>query len=264
MGNNMKSLLLIIIFFLTPIILTAGAKAPEMITDRPDQTESSSVIPRYFLQIETGFVAETDEFDSQKRTSLAYNTTLLRYGLLENFELRLGLEYLGEEIENDHDDSKSSIDGISPLHIGFKVKIADEKGWAPEIALLGGLDLPFPAQDELKPDYSAAFLRFAFSRALSDNISLGCNLGAQYDGNSAAPEYFYSAALGIGIFENLGAFIESYGLLRDSGDASHMADAGFTYLIAPNFQLDVSAGVGVNENAPDSFFGFGLSWRVPE
>lgn len=83
------------------IIISGYVKAqvivPDLITDRPDQTESSAIVPLKSLQIETGFVMEKDETDLIKQKSFAYNTTLLRFGLLENLELRLGLEYLGEK-----------------------------------------------------------------------------------------------------------------------------------------------------------------------
>jgi hypothetical protein len=60
-----------------------------LVTDRPDQTESSSVVPVHFLQIETGFIMKNDKMDSLIRKSFTYNTVLLHYGILENMELRL-------------------------------------------------------------------------------------------------------------------------------------------------------------------------------
>ena len=58
-------------------------------------------------------------------------------------------------------------------------------------------------------------------------------------------------------------FIESYGLIPNWDEAVHLADAGVTYLILPNLQLDFSAGLGLNESAIDHFIGFGLSYRIP-
>ena len=87
-----KIRLLLIALTLAPIIL-AQTSPPDLVTDRPDQTESSITVPFKSLQIETGFIKEKQG----ENTNLAYNTTLLRYGLLENLELRLGLEYLGEK-----------------------------------------------------------------------------------------------------------------------------------------------------------------------
>jgi hypothetical protein len=46
----------ILILTITTIYAKAQNEAPELITDRPDQTESSTVVPHKSLQIETGFV----------------------------------------------------------------------------------------------------------------------------------------------------------------------------------------------------------------
>jgi len=130
-----------LILTITTIYAKAQNEAPELITDRPDQTESSTVVPHKSLQIEAGFVMENNETNFFKQKSFAYNITLLRYGLLENFELRLGLDYLGEQIEIKNTDSTNTISGIGPVYAGFKVQITEEDGWKPEIDFLGGIGI---------------------------------------------------------------------------------------------------------------------------
>ncbi len=68
-------------------------KVPDLITDRPDQTESSCSVRKNALQIETGFVYENFKRDDVKFDNWGIATTLLRYGVLDNFELRLGSYY---------------------------------------------------------------------------------------------------------------------------------------------------------------------------
>jgi hypothetical protein len=207
---------------------------------------------------------EKDETVLTHQTAYAYNTTLLRYGLLNNFELRLGLEYLGEKTELKNTNLASTLSGLSPLYAGFKVKIADEESWKPDVAFLGGLNLPFTANEDFKPNHTAANIRFAFAHTITERFSLGYNLGVEYDGETAIPGYFYSVALGIGLTDALGLFIESYGLIPESGNAGHLFDAGFTYLIAPNFQLDLSGGLGLNDQPIDQFLSLGFSYRIPK
>ena len=254
---------LLLALIMISVLLKAQDKSATLITDRPDQTESSAVVPYKSLQIETGFILENDKTGFHEQKSFAYNTTLLRYGLLENFELRLGLEYLGEEIEEEGTSSSFTSSGLSPLYAGFKVSVAAEDGCWPEVAFLGGLVIPFTASDYFKPSYAAANVRFAFSHTLSERFSLGYNLGAEWDGESAEPGYFYSVALGIGLTDKLGMFVESYGLLAEESESEHLLDAGFTYLIQPNFQFDLSGGLGLNDNAADNFVSLGLTYRLP-
>ena len=259
----MKPQITLLFILLSLGLLAQEETSADLITDRPDQTESSSVVPLRSLQVETGFMLENKETNTFKKQSFAYNTTLLRYGLLENFELRVGLEYLGEELLLKNTNFNSSHSGLSPIYTGFKVKITEEDAWKPEVAFLGGLVLPFPADKSFKPLYTAANLRFAVSHTLSDRISLGYNLGAEWDGQTALPRYFYSVALGVGVTDKLGAFVESYGLIAENGNAEHLVDAGFTFLILPNFQFDVSGGIGLNDDAIDNFVSVGLTYRLP-
>lgn len=254
---------ILLFYFLFLSVFAAAQTTPDLITDRPDQTESSSVVPHKSLQIETGFLLENKSNEFLKHESYAFNSTLLRYGLLQNFELRLGLEYLGDRFEMKNQDTTSKISGFSPLYTGFKVNIAKEDGWKPEIAILGGLTLPFTAKKDYKPTHVSADMRLSFSHTLSERFSLGYNLGAEWDGESAGPLYFYSLALGIGLTNNLSMFAESYGLLNPDGEPENMVDAGFTYLVLLNLQFDLSGGIGLNENAIDNFISVGLTLRIP-
>lgn len=258
----MKQIVLLI-FLLSTFILKAQEVTPELVTDRPDQTESSSVVPLNSLQIETGFLVEKDETNLASLKSRTWNSTLLRYGFLPKLELRLGLELLQQEVTVKNPPDNLTYKGFGPLYTGFKVKLADEQGWRPETAFLGGLILPFTANDDFKPAYTAADMRLAFSHSLSPLFSLGYNLGVEWDGESAIPGYFYSLALGIGITGKLSAFAESYGLIPEAGSSEHLLDAGITYLLQPNLQLDFSAGFGLNGAATDHFVSLGLSYRLP-
>lgn len=246
------------------INLQAQDTKPVLITDRPDQTESSATVPFRSFQIETGFVMENKDNGDYSFKTFAYNTTLLRYGLLENMELRLGFEYLGDQIKDKLTDNQETYSGFSPLYAGFKIKVAEEKGLIPEIAFLGAMILPFTASVAYKPSYPAPNMRFAFSHTITNRVSIGYNLGAEWDGDSAVPAYFYSIAMGVGITDNLGAFIESYGLLPEENGEEHLLDMGFTYLIAPNVQLDLSGGIGLNQETIDNFISAGITIRLPD
>ena len=64
----------------------ASAQAPELVTDRPDRTESATVVPRGLLQVETGYLFARDGgVDGH-----AAPGTLLRIGFGGRTEIRLG------------------------------------------------------------------------------------------------------------------------------------------------------------------------------
>lgn len=257
-----KYLLLICLFVLSFFAL-AQSDYSEMVTDRPDQTESAQVVPMKSLQIETGFVRERYKIGEASYVDYAFNSTLLRYGLLKKLELRLGLEYLGSRIEDIQSNESDLKNGLGALLTGIKYKILEEDGLKPGLALLGNLAFPFTSKEEFKSDHTAAGLRLALSQSLSDRFALGYNLGGEWDGDSDVTAWFYSISLGIGLSDKLGMFIESYGLIPNRDEAVHLVNAGFTYAILPNLQADISAGLGLNDTAIDNFIGFGLSYRIP-
>ena len=45
------------------------AQAPDLVTDRPDQTESSAVVPLGFAQIETGYLYTRDSGSSSREVT---------------------------------------------------------------------------------------------------------------------------------------------------------------------------------------------------
>jgi len=248
---------------LVSFTVNSQEKRPDLITDRPDQTESAVVVPVRSLQIETGFLLQKNETDLTVERLVTCNTTLLRYGLLERLELRIGLDLLSERLEIKHTGIREHITGTGPLLLQFKYRIVEERGWIPDIAFIGGAALPYTAKEFFRTPGVAPAFRFALSHTLSDRLALGSNLGAEWDGESRTPGFWYSFALGITATEKLGLFTEFYGFMREPGKRMHLFDAGFTYLVLHNLQLDLSGGVGLNKIAFDSFISFGFSWRLP-
>lgn len=258
-----------IIIFIAILVLSLNAYAqnppPELVTDRPDQTESAAVVPSKSVQIETGFVLENDRTNTMDLTSYTLNTTLVRIGILQTLELRLGLEYMRQIEKNLVNDVTSVDQGFSPLSAGFKIKISEEEGWMPAMAFLAGITLPATGDKHYRPTYSVPSMRLAFAHTLTERLSLGYNLGAEWNSDEPIPSWFYSAALGFALLPKVGVYVESYGFIPEEGNISeHLVDAGITYLVTPNFQLDVSAGAGINPGAYDSFVSAGFSLRLPD
>ncbi len=238
-------------------------ETPDIITDRPDQSESTAIVPLNMLQIETGFVYEHDKTDLAEFNNTTFNTTLFRYGLFKSTELRIGMEYL-ESIRKELSGGEYSAKGFGALHTGVKVKITQEKGLIPEMAILGSLDWPATANKNLKPSYVAPSLRLAFDHTLTEYIGLAYNLAAEWDGETPVASYFYSVSLGIDVTRQFGAFIEAFGSLYEDYKPENKIDGGFTYMVDKNFLIDLYGGLGLSEASPDYFIGFGLSYRIPE
>lgn len=235
---------------------------PEIVTDRPDQTEAAELVPQGALQVETGFVYEKDHDHNIISTNYTYNTTLIKYGVNEHFELRFITEYLGER-QRIGGEINSKIEGLSPLALGVKIKLADEKGFWPQAAMIGHISLRSGSK-EFTPDYTVADFRFTLAHTISEKISFSYNVGAEWSGANENPEaiFLYTAALGYALSPKIGAFVESYSFFPERSKADHRFDGGITYKFTPVIQWDASAGVGLSKNAPDFFVSTGLSFRV--
>ncbi|WP_435578157.1 transporter [Gilvibacter sp.] len=232
-----------------------------LITDRPDATESPNTVPVGFVQFETGAFFTREENSGFTTESTTFNTMLVRYGILDNMELRLGWNFTETRFSLNDMELDDVLSGLDPLLLGAKVAIAQENGLLPDIGLIGHVFLPFTAGRDYKPEYTGVDFRFSFGHTLSDRSSLSYNLGAQWGGDSPEAEYVYTIAYGYAITDAFGAYVELYGELPEDSGPNHLWDAGFTYLVNDDLQLDATIGSGIRSDQ-ELLISAGLSYRL--
>lgn len=234
----------------------ASAQAPELVTDRPDQTESATVVPRGLVQVETGFLAARDDgvgaFDVPG--------TLARIGLGARTELRVGHAGVTGSMQRY---------GAGDSAIGAKVNLIEASGgWTPELAIIGGLSLPTGHDGFTSGGVDPSFIA-AFAHELSPRLSLGYNVGAAWESSPVETDreasLLYSLALGMGVTERLGVFLEVFGDRRMHADTATgvSIDGGLTFLLTGTVQYDLYVGRGIHGPTADTFVGTGLSFRLP-
>lgn len=236
-------------------------KTEALITDRPDATEASSTVGKGVLQFETGGLYESFEDKNIKSENYTYNTTLVRYGILDNVELRLGWDFVEGTTKVNNKKVNNVTSGLSPLLLGLKIDIAKEDGAMPEIALIGHVFPVFSAAKDYRPEYTGVDFRLAMSHTLSEKSSLGYNIGAQWGNDTAEAAAIYTIAYGYSISDKLGAYAELYGDLPEDSTANHYWDAGLTYLVSNDLQLDAYFGTSITEGQ-DLLLALGLSYRI--
>lgn len=237
------------LLFLFPLTLQAQESIQ---TDRPDQTESPALTPKNFLQIETGLLYEKTAGSSE---AYSHPTILWKYGINDNFELRMLTEFNTEKSEDE------SFSGHAPLTLGFKAKLTEEKKFLPKISFIGNLTLNKTGAKPFQTPYSAPAFRFLFQHTLSENWSMGYNLGAEWNGESPDATAIYTFSTAYSLTDKLGGFAEIYGYLNQFESADHRFDAGFNYLITDNLQIDASSGIGLSKISPEYFLSCGISYR---
>ncbi len=264
-------LLYSVVFTLVPCLAQENVSPkPELVTDRPDQTESSVVVPPGYVQVETGWSLSRNQKGGIRTNTHTFPGTLFRIGALDRMELRLGYGgVLWEQTQAAGQSTDTS--GSGDMGIGAKIYFWEEQGWIPETALLAGVSLPV-GKEQFSSGRADPTFRFSLSHTLSDRLSFGYNLGATWESTldesndrDTLSLFNYTAVLGIGLTERAGLFVEAFGDIpfNAQGGPRNSLDGGFTYLIRDNLQIDGFAGVGLSDSADDWFVGLGFTARLP-
>ena len=254
------------IFFLISIRLQAQ-EVRELATDRPGLGSDAPVtVPKGFLQLEAGFQLDRDRFSvgtiEVEENVWAYPTTLLRYGILNHWELRVSFDALSIESSRTNSSLTQTAQGISPISIGSKVMLTEEEGWIPTMALQFGLSLGNSGSEPFQSEFTQPTITWLMTKSITEKLGATVNLGAEWGDTSPAADYSYALSLDMSLQDKLGAFLEFYGNWPERSSGAHAVNYGLTYLIFNDLQFDISSGVGLNAEAVDYFIGIGLSGRI--
>ena len=234
----------------------------DLVSDRPDATESALAVPAGTWQLEAGVSWE----ESGDGETLQVPASLLRGGLTERLELRLGWDgWLRHEAEGGE-----TLEGAGDAELGLKLELLAEGRGRPALALLAATSLPV-GEGGLTSHRADPSLLLALARDFGDRVGLGVNAGVAWQTEedalgdrhtSAAGRY--SVAAGFALGDRLGAFVEVFGEQPiDAGDGQASVDGGFTWLVRPLLQIDLAGGVGIHGPAPDRFLTAGIVVRWP-
>lgn len=276
-GRRLPGRVLLVLGVAVPFGATAAAaqEPGPLVTDRPDQTESTAIVPPGFVQLELGWTMSEASDDASEIRTHTLPEALARIGVVRGLELRIGLP-AWSSVETEGTEADPRADGFGDASLGLKWSLAEGRGPVPAVALLAGATLP-TGEEGLGSDRVDPSILVALSSDLGHRLSIGWNLGwARTTEELPGPEgdalvrdtqsdLVYSAAAGIALTDRLGLFLEGFGFVgvEEARPSRHSLDGGFTFLVTDNLQLDVRAGLGLDEHAEDAFLGTGLSLRLP-
>ncbi len=228
--------------------------AQELVTDRPDFTESAESVPRGRFQLEGGATHE----EGEEGETWSFGEALLRVGLSERLELRLEP---GSWVESEGENGTAS--GLEDAALGLKLEGPHRPGSSTQVALILATSLP-TGEEELGSDDPHPEAVLAASWDLTPRLGLGANLGGgeEEDEGRELLAGRASLALGIDLGGGWGAFVEGFGLYPEGGGSEHFFDAGLTRLVGEDLQVDVRAGHEVGDGGEGAWFaGAGLARR---
>ncbi|HXV74821.1 MAG TPA: transporter, partial [Candidatus Polarisedimenticolaceae bacterium] len=196
----------------------AASEVPPLVTDRPDVTESSETVRRGSVQVEAGYGFARFDGETERLDVTAFPSTLVRVGLDPRIELRLEWDGLISE-SREAGGQRTEETGSGNMALGVKIKLREEQGALPQLAMLVDAVLPTGSQT-FRADRIDPAIRLAGSNRLTGRLGLSYNVGVGALTVEEAPADLdtevlgrYSVALGIGLSERWGAFVEAFGFL---------------------------------------------------
>ena len=228
----------------------ASAQSPNLVTDRPDQTESATVVPRGLMQVETGYLFARDGGVDGYEVPGTLSGSVSAPG--QNSAL------VTRAWSAEKDVTARVIASLAPRLISSSARTA------------GGPSSQFWAACRSRPvttrSRAEASIRCSSLRSPT-NSRQGCRSATTSGRRGSRPPIsrnrdafiLYSLALGVGLTDRLGTFLELFGdrQTTDTAATSVSVDGGFTLLLTDIVQLDVYVGSGLRGRADDVFAGTG-------
>ena len=264
MNKTRWALAVVLAAFFLPARAAAQGDVSDLVTDRPDFTESSAVVGRGMLQVEMGSTFESEGASDARTRTFTAPLGLVRLGIARSLELRLS--GAGDIISSYGQGLGSvSVSGGSDLEIGMKWVFLDheDKGFA--MAVIPMLSLPVGSVAMSSSTYDPT-VKLTWAKTLSRGFDLSGNFNVSRptDVDGRYTEQAYSASLAHALSTNWGGYWEVYGFVplgREDGQA-WTANTGVTRSIGSSAQVDVEVGRGVTAAAPDWFVGVGVGIRT--
>jgi hypothetical protein len=246
----------------------------EIETDRDSFTPATTIAGRGRLILETAY-----SFVDNRRLkdSHSFPEAILRYGLTDRLELRLGWNaeiggggnpVTGSDAGGSEGDvaRAGGVEREYRIAYGVKVRVTDQDRWLPRSAAIlqgftptGGSPGTSTAT-RLVATYAVGWVfsnRWQFDAAF--RYGFASEEGDHF--NHWAP----SAVLRVPLGEKWATHVEYFGVSttgREWNTTQHYISPGVRYLVTPDLELGVRVGWGLNDQSAQFFANGGVGWRL--
>jgi hypothetical protein len=227
----------------------------EIVTDRPDVTESRIVVPVGTLQLENSLTWTQDHGS----VNLDGSESLLRLGIWNRTEFRLVVpNYLGTI------DGRLRPSGLTDVALGMKEQLGPLPG-SIDLSVIVAVSIPTGTRSVTSQGFDP-FIKFPWSRDLKSGWSVGGMQSLFYETDdrrrnlTSEPTFYVERE----ITKRSDAFTEYAGDYPHFGGARQIIHFGTAYRVTPHQQVDFHFGFGLSHAAPNHFFAVGYSFRIDE
>lgn len=239
----------------------------ELSTDRPDKTESPYTVDAGHVQIELDFANYTRDRDGGGDDDPLVETAglvpfNLKLGLTNSTDLQLLIEpYVRRRI-----DDRETESGFGDVTVRLKHNLWGNDGGRTALALMPFATLP-TGSERIGGGTAAFGLIVPLAVGVSDRIGIGfmtqIDLVEDAGEDDFEVRFINSATIAFDLTERLGVYAELFAE-RGTDRRARWAvtgDAGLTYALSDNVQLDGGVNVGLTDAADDLNLFIGLSRR---
>lgn len=231
------------------------AVAPDnaLTPDRPGFTNGSDVVPRGRVQVEGGITRTTYTVGSGLGHVTDAPAILVRTGLSDKTEIRITLPdyfWLSGDSQN----------GFGDGAIGVRYKFYQSKDGNTKFAFTPSLSVPLKTAVTISGHVDPVFvLSGQTTSGARWGISSNVVLSYPTQNGSRLANYTATSQVTYALSGPLAVFGDIYDNAVSGSLPTPIADAGFTYKITPNAQLDIETGRGLGGIAPAQFYGAGIA-----
>lgn len=236
----------------------------EIETDRDSFTPAVTTVARYRTILESAYT-----FTDFRRGGEAHSfpELLVRYGLTDRWELRLGWNY---EIAGIPvlDGEGGSLPGEGEKEFGNRVtygskcRLTEAEGWMPgsAIILAGATPTGGPETDT---HFIATYV-FGWELANRWKLDASFRYGTGSEEEDRFNEWAPSVVLKVPVGEKINTHVEYFSIFSTGKEEvirAHYFSPGVHYLLSENFEIGVRVAWGLNEQATNFFANAGIGWR---
>ncbi len=235
----------------------------ELSTDRPDLTESPYTVDAGHWQLEMDLLHWTHDSDAGAHVDAVNVAPLnLKLGLTNITDVQVVFDSWSQE--HIHGQQRFTRQGWGDLTLRLKQNLWGNDGGTTALAVMPFVTLPLHAS-ELGRDDAEAGIILPFGINLPHDLSLGLMTEWDWindDTGGHRHAWFNSITLGFPITKHVGGYLEwATTVCSDNDPWQATVDAGLTFGISDNLQLDLGCNLGVTRSAPDVQPFIGMSYR---
>lgn len=245
----------------------AAAQDREYCPDRPGLDTPACTIAPGRISVETSLADWTrDDQPGSREDTILFGDTLVRVGVSDTIEARIGFTSFGHDRMRDST-GVESVNGIGDVSLGMKANLHHPDGSDLSVAVLPFVTLPVGRSSIGAGDWGAGFL-VPVTYELSDTVSLDLtpeiDAAVDEDGNGRHLAYSSTAGLSVKVSK---AFILTGEVqaLRDNDPDRHATQAlaalSLAWMAGDDLQFDLFGAAGLNDDTPDARLYAGISRR---